>query len=237
MMTAAEAVLWPNRWPLYTLMKHRASIGEAAFASEKQSDPVDPTLCEWPSSYFDWPGILFDRWPTDLAIKTLALDPSKGKDAKHGDYSAIVRYGRALNGVEYVEADLARRDTERIVADTIQHVIDFQPEELAVETNTFQELLLAPLQAEHQRRERELNIIIPLNVASLNNMVNKEVRIRRHGPYLSQRRVRFKARSPGTALLIQQLRDFSIGDHDDGPDGWEMARRRAIEIFNKRGKR
>ena len=38
---------------LYDLMKLRATIGVAAFASEKQSDPIDPSLCEWPSEYFE----------------------------------------------------------------------------------------------------------------------------------------------------------------------------------------
>jgi hypothetical protein len=32
---------------------------------------------------------------------------------------------------------------------------------------------------------------------------------------------------------VQQLRDFPNGDHDDGPDALEMARRLAIELSNK----
>jgi hypothetical protein len=59
-------------------------------------------------------------------------------------------------------------------------------------------------------------------VLTLDNQVNKLVRIRRLGPYLSQRRIRFKARSPGAALLVDQLKDFPVGDFDDGPDGAEM---------------
>jgi hypothetical protein len=62
--------------------------------------------------------------------------------------------------------------------------------------------------------------------------VNKQVRIRRLGPYLSQRKLRFKSRSPGTALLVQQMRDFPVGDHDDGPDALEMGLRLLIEFWN-----
>jgi hypothetical protein len=35
---------------------------------------------------------------TQLQIKTLSLDPSKGKDAHSGDYSAFIRLGRDGNG-------------------------------------------------------------------------------------------------------------------------------------------
>ena len=228
-MTAAEAVLWPEREPLYALMLKRASDGYAAFESEKQNNPVDPSLCEWPPNCFEG-DILFDKWPERLAIKMLALDPSKGPtdNRRESDYSAIVRYGRAHNGVEYVEADLKRRDTEQIVEDVVEAYIDFGPEELVVEANTFQELLIAPIQTEAARRG------VDIAVSPCDNTVNKEVRIRRHGPYLHRRQVRFRRRSPGTALLIQQLKDFPNGDHDDGPDSWEMARRRAIDIFNGR---
>jgi predicted phage terminase large subunit-like protein len=99
---------------------------------------------------------------------------------------------------------------------------------LVVETNTFQQLLVAPLLAEARRRGA------PVVVSEVENHVNKVVRIRRHGPYLSQRRVRFKARSPGTQLLVAQCRDFPVADHDDGPDAWEQARRGAIDLYNGR---
>lgn len=54
------------------------------------------------------------------------------------------------------------------------------------------------------------------------------------GPYLAQRKLRFKSRSPGTALLIQQMRDFPVGDHDDDPDALEMALRLMIDLWNGR---
>jgi hypothetical protein len=47
-------------------------------------------------------------------------------------------------------------------------------------------------------------------------------------------RLRFKSRSPGTALLVQQLQDFPLGDHDDGPDALEQALRLLIELWNGR---
>jgi predicted phage terminase large subunit-like protein len=221
-------VLWPAHESLYDLMVLRATIGVAAFNSERQNDPQNPELAEWPAEYLDWPGMFFDAWPTHLDIKTLALDPSKGKDAKHGDYSAYVRLGRDRCGVIYLEADLRRRNAEEIVADGIEHCRVFQPDGFAIETNQFQELLVAPFlqaaQAQH----------MTLPIYTIENTVPKVVRIRRLGPYLAQRLVRFKSRSPGTQLLIDQLRDFPHGSFDDGADAAEGALRLAIDLFNER---
>ncbi len=44
--------------------------------------------------------------------------------------------------------------------------------------------------------------------------------------------MRFKSDSPGTRLLVDQLREFPSGDHDDGPDALEMALRLAAEMLS-----
>ena len=115
-MDAGAIVLWPEEEDLYTLMCMRVESGRTAFEREKQNSPVNPDLCEWPESYFD-EAIWFEAWPANLAVKTMALDPSKGSDARRGDYSALVLLGVDRQGMLYVEADLARRPTPQIVAD------------------------------------------------------------------------------------------------------------------------
>jgi predicted phage terminase large subunit-like protein len=225
------AVLWPDRESLYELMKLRATIGPAAFNHEKQNNPVDPEACEWGAEYFDYPGFWFERWPDKLEVKTIGLDPSKGKDSKLGDYSAYVLYGVDACGMEYVEADLRRRPSEQIVADGVEHCRRFAPDGMAVEVNQFQELLVADFQQVAQAQK------VALPIYAMDNTVNKDVRIRRNGPYLYQRRTRFKAHSPGTKLLVDQLRDFPIGDFDDGADALEMARRLAIQLLTERVQR
>jgi hypothetical protein len=37
--------------------------------------------------------------------------------------------------------------------------------------------------------------------------------------------IRFKGDSHGARLLVDQLRDFPLADHDDGPDSLEMSLR------------
>jgi len=223
-MEAGAVLLWPEEEDLYTLMKMRVEEGRTAFEREKQSSPIDPERCEWPEDYFG-EHIWFDRWPEQLQLKTLALDPSKGTDARQGDYSALVVLGVDRQGVLYVEADLARRPTPQMVADGAalcqRHAVDA----FGVEANQYQELLAGEIEAEFRRRGWR-----PIVPCAIHNYVNKQLRIRRLGPYLSQRRLRFLASSPSTRLLVDQLQDFPLGAHDDGPDALEMALRLAEEL-------
>jgi predicted phage terminase large subunit-like protein len=223
-MRGGAEVLWPAKEDLYVLMRMRVEEGRTAFEREKQNSPIDPERCEWPADYFD-EHIWIDEWPPGLAPRVLALDPSKGADARQGDYSALVFVGVAAANVFYIEADLARRPTPQIVDDALAMCERLRPEMLGVEANQFQDLLAAEIAAALQRGR--LWSVVPREVP---NHVNKVVRIRRLGSLLSQRRLRFHARSASTRLLVDQLRDFPIGDHDDGPDALEMAIRLAGEL-------
>ena len=227
-MDLGALLLWPEVEDLYTLMSMRAESGRTAFEREKQNSPVNPELCEWPESYFD-EGVWFDAWPGNLVVKTMALDPSKGSDARRGDFSAIVLLGVDRQGVLYVEADLARRPTPEIVADAAESFRRHRPDVFGVEANQFQDLLVGEFEAEFRRQG-----ILAARPVPIENHTPKPVRIRRLGPYLSSRRLRFKSGSPGTRLLVEQLQMFPVADHDDGPDALEMALRLAIEVLHGR---
>jgi predicted phage terminase large subunit-like protein len=218
-------LLWPEEEDLYTLMRMRVEGGRVAFEREKQGSPFDPSLCEWPEEYFD-ELVWFSDWPTGLKVRVIALDPSKGKDSRRGDYSAYVVLGLDKQGVIYVEADLARRPTPQMVADGVELARQFRPNAFGVEANQYQELL-GDLFVTELRKQQMANCRVSL----IDNSVNKLVRIRRLGPLLSSRAIRFKANSAGTKLLVEQLKEFPIGDHDDGPDALEMAVRMAEEML------
>lgn len=221
-MDKGAVALWPEREDIYTLMMSRASNGPAAFESEKQNNPINPEACEWPADYFQWPGMWFEKWPMEnLVNKVIALDPSKGRDGRVGDYSAIILAGKDAQGRKFFEGDLERRSTEAMIADTCKHVKAFDPAALVLETNQYQELLKPII---HQVAEA-LGVTLP-PIVSIENMEHKPLRIRRLGPMFAQKAARFKRHSPGTQLLIDQLMDFPNGSHDDGPDGMEMADRR-----------
>jgi predicted phage terminase large subunit-like protein len=220
-MDAGAKLLWPEAEDLYSLKCLEAEVGRTAFEREKQSSPVNPAACEFPEEYFQ-DGLWFDVWPAAVRVKAIALDPSKGKSDAVGDYSAFVLLAIDTSGVLHVQADMDRRPTPRIVSDAVTLVAEFRPDGLGVEANQFQDLLVDELQAEFARRELSHP---PLWLIS--NSRDKRLRVRTLGPFLSQRRLRFKSGCPSTRLLVEQLRDFPAGDHDDGPDALEMAIRMA----------
>ncbi|MGQ9504230.1 MAG: hypothetical protein ACUVQG_03835 [Thermogutta sp.] len=223
-MEEDAVVLWPEREDLYSLMCLRAEIGWAAFAREKQNAPVSPELCEWPDEYFT-DEIWFDAWPPDLKIRVAVLDPSKGSDARRGDYSALIFLAVDGQGRMFVDADLARRPMAQMIVDAADWCARWSVQAFGVEANQFQELLAEPLEAEFRSRG-----LVGFSPWLIRNYTNKLVRIRRLGPLLARRILRFRHGSPGTRLLVEQLRTFPIGDHDDGPDALEMAVRLAGEL-------
>jgi predicted phage terminase large subunit-like protein len=159
-----------------------------------------------------------------LPLRAIALDPSKGKSDKHGDYSAIVRAGLCNEGLIWVEADLVRRPVSRIVDDLLRHAAEYVPQCVAIETNQFQELLAG----EVSRVASERGIALP--IVPVENRINKVVRIRTLTPLLAAGRIRFRGGHEGTRLLLEQLRQFPTGQHDDGPDALEMAVRMLAQM-------
>ena len=234
---AADAPGWA-RWqqpssanPLMTAAELAQAHADAPrlFAQEYEASFLEMEGCEWPNSYFP-DSLWFDDWPQGLTLKTIALDPSKGRDAKSGDYSAFVLLGRTDDGMLWCEADLGRRTAEQIVEDAIEHQRVFLADAFAIESNAFADLFCTLIARESQRR----GIMVP--VVPVVNTVNKQVRIRRLGPYLARGAIRFRS-TPGTKLLIQQLRDFPLALHDDAPDAAELALRTMVQVHNGRQRR
>jgi phage terminase large subunit-like protein len=213
---------------------------------------TDVAGAEWPAEFFDWSGFWFREWPGNnaLQIRVMALDPSKGADARTSDYQAIVLHGFDHNGGEWVEADMAGGDPETspfpgrpmvamrapdgtaLTGGMVERALElygsFRPEALAIEVNQFQSLLLIPF-----RQVASIYGLAP-NYALLDNRIKKAVRIRRMGEPLSQRRIRFRD-TPMTRLLVDQLRTWNEeAEYDDGPDALEMARRTSVELWNGR---
>lgn len=232
-MQAGASVLWPERFPLLDVMKKRYSEGERAFQCEQQGVPMPPGDAEWPIEYFDHSSFWFDEWPDILDVHVLALDPSKGKDSKQGDYQAFVRLGRTQDKTLWVEAWMEKFDA-KVMCDTMIELQRARPaERVVLETNGFQELIKIPLEQSCQRYQ------MTLPIHQVVNTVAKPVRIRRLTPYLAKRQIRFR-RTPGTMIGVDQLKKFRVpampGVHDDFADAMEMALRTSIDLFNARYK-
>lgn len=215
-MDEGSLVLWPEHESLYTLMLMRCESGRTAFEREKQNSPVNPEHCEWPESYFD-EAIWYDELPRNIVAKTIALDPSKGVNSRRGDYSAFVMTAMDKQGIFYIDADLGRRPVPEIISCGVELYNKFSPDVFAVESNQFQDLLQDDFLEAFRNNGQFSARVFPLD-----NRINKLVRIRRLGPLLSHKRIRFKSASPSVKTLLDQLKSFPVGDHDDGPDALEM---------------
>src|SRR5262245_33202576 len=191
----------------------------------------------WPASWFPevhW----FDEWPAkeDIRFRAVAVDSSLGKGAraKDGDYSAIVFFASDKNGVIWVEGDLIRRPITQVISDGIEDARRWQRETdgvldgFGVEADVFQSLVAA----EFRRQTAHLGFMLPVYEIYTGG-VPKDRRVVRLTPYLSSGNFRWR-NTPGTQLLVRQLREFPVGEFDDGPDDLEMAIRMAAEIWSRK---
>lgn len=226
--------LWPWRYSLEQLESIRRSLTAKGFEwswySLYQQTPLDVTDSEWPAEYFP-DTMWYDEVPegTEIIGKVMALDPSVGETEK-ADYSALVNILVARDLTCYIEADIQRRDVIRIINDTLSWYVHLQPQDFVVEGIAFQKVLKPLLSQEATRR----HILFKGRTKDYHKL-GKRQRIRRTvTPHLAQGRLRFKRNSPGTALLVEQLKTFPACKFDDGPDALQMALEGAEEWVNSR---
>jgi predicted phage terminase large subunit-like protein len=205
--------LWPARWPLERLEALRLEKDAGWWQAMYQQRPGNSTRSTWPDEYFT--GDLWtDTLPNVFELAALAVDPSKG--GAKGDYSAIVFAG-LCGGLIWIDASIERRPPERTVSEAIDMALSYAPKAVAVEANSFQ-YLLGP-EFDRQCRDRS---IPPLPLYLIEQHAAKELRIGTLGAYLMRRKFRMRE-TPGCRRLVQQLREFPLSDHDDGPDALELA--------------
>lgn len=215
-------VSWPERNSLVDLMKERATQGHAAFEAERQNNPINPDDREWPPEYFDL-HIWCDELPNVTAydVRLAYLDPSKGKESRFGDFGASVFIG-SIGRMLYIDAELVKKPANLLVEGFVDFCDRHHVDVAALESNGFQELL-APMFYDVQGR----GFTTPLHL--IHNARNKEVRIREITSYLAQKRMKF-VKNKMTMLLVQQLQDFPLADHDDGPDALAGCLRLGYEL-------
>jgi predicted phage terminase large subunit-like protein len=221
-MLKGTHVLWPEREDYATLMIMREREGQASFAAEKQNDPLDPERCIFSEKNIHY----WDDEADD--VETLldtvgrdgrffgACDPSLGRRPGRGDFTAIViLYQPPGSHIKYViAADLARRSPDKTIQQIIRYARMYQMTAFAVEGNHFQELMIADL----RRRAESAGVRLPIR--SITSRSNKQSRIAALEPEVTQGRIRLSRRHQ---LLLEQLRQFPLAAHDDGPDALEMA--------------
>lgn len=195
------------------------------------------TGSEWHRDLFVNVYIPLEKFPVPKhandVVRMFCVDPSKGKSVKKGDYSALVCMAQTSE-LAYVDADLKRRSPSEIIEDLFlfceqDHHRIRSGDLIGIESTQFQSIfrdLIMNYAANHldyalSKYLMSGGIIIPVE-----DMLKKEMRIRRGlDKRLTQREFRF-LENPGTTLLLQQIKQFDgipgVGKHDDGPDALAM---------------
>jgi len=227
---AGEA-LWPELIPAEELRQIQRA-DPAGFAALYQQNPTEAGGLEWPPEYFGpWLWVPQEEWPDRKKFSALvmAIDPSRGREDAASDYAAIVWVGlEEKTGLVYVDADLAVRPPTATLDRALDLWDQLRPDFVAVEVNQFQVLF-----AQELERRAKQGWQVQLPIVHVANYFPKLLRIRRLGPWLANRELRF-AETPGARLVVEQLRQFPQGQHDDGPDALEMALRVLTEHAPRR---
>jgi len=205
-MEAGAVVNWPEFEPLYTLMVERAS-SETAFMSEKQGEPI--------SEESPFRSIMFWVVQKRDLVFFGAVDPSLGRKGPNRDPSAILIGGfdRLTGVLDVVEASVVRRLPDVIIADMIGLARQWTPALWFVESVQFQEFFRTEAMKEAAKAGVSLPCLPVLPIA------DKALRIQRLQPPIAAGLIRLHA---SQTTLIEQLRQWPAGAHDDGPDALEM---------------
>ncbi|MGK9234787.1 phage terminase large subunit [Inquilinus limosus] len=208
LMDAGAEVLWPAVQPFVKLMKIRVRIKVGPFDCEYQNDPVSSDDALFGKVTF---------WVSRLAHWMMfgACDPSLGKQNRGRDPSALLVGGlnRETGILDVVEARIARRLPDKIIEDVIALQREHRCLVWGVEAVQFQEFFRTEL----VRRSAERGVPVP--AVPIMTKSDKALRIESLQPHVANGLIRFH---PSQTVLLDQLRHYPKGDHDDGPDALEM---------------
>ncbi len=240
-MVQGADVLWPEREPVEVLMEIRLREGPSSFDAEKQNEPLDPEKClfrpekmhYWDHRYTE--AELLKEYSQEASIVG-AWDPSLGKNPNKGDYSAIVILLKRWYAHEaYVlVADIGRYTPTDAIKRIVHYGKTYNIEQFYVENNNFQDVVMKDL----GRAAR--NAKLQMSVHGFGSTGNKQARIQMLEPSITNGQLLLCRRHHE---LIEQLRQFPLGAHDDGPDALQMAmevpaspplRFRSINLFGNR---
>jgi predicted phage terminase large subunit-like protein len=133
------------------------------------------------------------------------------------DYTAIITgvmdCDAKTKTLYVLDVDIARRKPDETINVLLAYCKNRNVKECFVESNQFQALLSGEL----ERRARNSNL--SLSVKRVNNTENKLCRIKTLEPFIKSGAIQFSRRHRG---LLDQLRLFPKGAHDDGIDALQM---------------
>ncbi|MEA4941910.1 MAG: phage terminase large subunit [Oscillibacter sp.] len=221
-MLKGTQVLWEEKLSYYDLMVMRVSEGESAFNSEMQNEPINPDDCIFIKEWFDFYNEAEINFSSTAFQFFGFVDPSLGK-SKKSDFSAIITLAKnKVSGYMYVlDADIERRHPDKIITDVLEKEKWLRKtygrgyKKLGSETNQFQWFLKEEL----AKASARAGLYLPIE--EVQQTSDKVMRVQTLQPDIKNKYIKFNARHK---RLLEQLYQFPMGAHDDGPDALEGAR-------------
>lgn len=221
-MLEGTRVLWEEKLSYYDLMVMRVSEGESAFNSEMQNEPINPDDCIFNEEWFDYYNEAEVNFRDPVFQFFGFVDPSLGK-SKKSDFSAIITLAKHKStGYMYVlDADIERRHPDRIITDVLEKEKWLRAsyghgyKKLGAEVNQFQWFLKEEL----AKASARAGLYLPIE--EVQQTSDKVMRVQTLQPDIKNKYIKF---NPRHKRLLEQLKQFPMGAHDDGPDALEGAR-------------
>jgi len=204
--------IWPQRWSAEALYEKRQSIGEEAWATEWDNNPLPEASKKFRREWF----VYYEVAELDLSELNVvcAVDPATGAEA--GDYTAVVVIGAPKRGqpIFVLEAWAKRCSDMELVKKLVDVHRTFRPKVILFEEQNFQKIYknLCIREAYQQHKVR-------LPVQGVRQSTKKALRIASLSPLVEAGIIRFRKHQK---LLLEQLEYFPK-EHDDLPDALEMA--------------
>ncbi|MBU4491265.1 MAG: phage terminase large subunit, partial [Euryarchaeota archaeon] len=223
LMLQGSKVLWEEEYDYYSLMNIKKIDGPYEFNREMQNDPRNLEDCYFnPEKFIYWT----DKYQTEAdLVNDLrddleyfgACDPSMGGGkSKNLDYSAIIILARHIKeNIFYIlKADIKQRPPEELIQDIVNCHRGRNFSGFVIESNLFQGLFIPSIRTQAAQEG------VHTSIQPMCNMNNKEHRIEQLGNYITPGWLRF---CKDHDRLLEQLSDFPMSSHNDGPDPLEMA--------------
>jgi predicted phage terminase large subunit-like protein len=202
---AEGEALWPERYPVETLQRIRASMTASSFAAlyEQRPVPAGGAIFQeaWLQGRFD-PATL-----SDVEITVQSWDTAFGKSSSSGDYSACATIARGKHGFYILNVVKGRWPFPQLKAKMVDQAAQWNPSVVLVEDTAAGASALQELQAE-----------TALPIKGVKATTEKAIRFEAVSPLFESGRVFFPTGAAWLDEVLAELVTVPAAAHDDVTD-------------------
>lgn len=207
-----DKALCPQWYGLEDLLAIKKSIGPIEFSCLYQQQPINQENAEFKKYWFKY--YKDDECPGNLKIYT-TVDPAISKKDS-ADESSVCTVGVSPTNDKYIlEITHGRMNPSELISTIFQHIDQYEPSVLGIETIAYQEALSHFMKLEMRKRNKFVKI------QEIRSRTDKEQKIRGLIPHYSNGTIWHRA-GIYCGVLEEQLLRFPVGAHDDLIDSLAM---------------